>query len=194
MNLLKRIFSKKKKDGTRTILAHQELSKEIQTTDAVLLIKHKKTAQQLANLDFKNIAKGTRIKSFLGSLKSDYQKLVDKIDKTLGESEPTYDSIEEKNNTLYANRDTVPDSLEYFAPKRYGLLSHEVAEVFPNLVNKINSDIEAINYVELVPVLIKAIKEQQTIINSQKEINIKQDQQYKTLLSRIEHLEANKSN
>ena len=95
MNLLKRIFSKKKKDGTRTILAHQELSKEIQTTDAVLLIKHKKTAQQLANLDFKNIAKGTRIKSFLGSLKSDYQKLVDKIDKTLAGKLSVFQSIKD---------------------------------------------------------------------------------------------------
>lgn len=78
-----KLFRKKKGDATRTVLAHQELSNEIKTADVSLLIKHKKTAQKLASLDFKKIAKGTKIKDFLGSLQSDYQKLIDKIDKTL---------------------------------------------------------------------------------------------------------------
>ena len=90
-----KLFRKKKNDAARTILAHQELSKDIQTTDVSLLIKHKKTAQQLANLDFKNLAKGTRIKDFLGSLKSDYQKLVDKIDKTLAGKLSVFQSVKD---------------------------------------------------------------------------------------------------
>lgn len=80
--------------------------------------------------------------------------------------------------------------------KLLGLIAQDVQPIINEIVFTQDDDAKTlgISYAELIPVLIKAIKEQQTIINSQKEINIKQDQQYKTLLSRIEHLEANKSN
>jgi hypothetical protein len=49
-------------------------------------------------------------------------------------------------------------------------------------------------YSDLVPVLIKAIQEQQKIIDDEKSINAKQNSQLEVLLSRIEQLESQSSN
>ena len=87
--------------------------------------------------------------------------------------------------------------------KSLGLIAQEVQPIINEIV--VAQDDEAktlgISYTELIPILIKAIQEQQEVINNQtktisnqKEINTKQDQQYKALLSRIEILESKSSN
>ena len=59
---------------------------------------------------------------------------------------------------------------------RNGLIAQEVEEVFPNLVkssgqvthiNGQEMDIQSVNYIELIPILIAAIKEQQNQIDHQ---------------------------
>jgi len=76
-------FFKKGDAPRRTQIVHKELSQEIRQTDASLIIKHKKTAQQIAAMDFGKLKKGSKVKDFIGSMKSDYKRLIDKIDQAL---------------------------------------------------------------------------------------------------------------
>lgn len=64
-------------------LINTELINFIESTDVVLVSKHQKTAQRIASMDFKNFTKEAKIKDFLGILKSDYQKIILRIDQTL---------------------------------------------------------------------------------------------------------------
>ncbi len=78
-----KLFKKNKKETTHTRIIHRELMDAIETTDASLIIKHQKTAQKVSAMDFKTLSENSKIKSFLGALKSDYQRLIDKIDQAL---------------------------------------------------------------------------------------------------------------
>ncbi len=69
------------------------------------------------------------------------------------------------------------------------------------LLEKVELERLGVYYSDLIPVLIKAIQEQQEIISSQKNINLQQktelqklNQNFKALVSRIEILETNNSN
>ena len=74
---------KKKTPRTHERLVFKELKNEIDTTDASLIIKHQKTAQKIAAMNFEKLLKNSKISSFLGSMKADYQRLIDKIDQIL---------------------------------------------------------------------------------------------------------------
>jgi hypothetical protein len=50
--------------------------------------------------------------------------------------------------------------------KHYGMIAQDVQKVLPNLVGESN-DILTLNYIEFVPILISAVKEQNAIIKSQ---------------------------
>ena len=51
--------------------------------------------------------------------------------------------------------------------KRYGLIAQEVEELFPEIVATNNDDgIKALNYVELIPLLLEKVKDLNTIISS----------------------------
>jgi hypothetical protein len=52
---------------------------------------------------------------------------------------------------------------------QFGVIAQEIEEVFPNLVHTNSEGYKSVNYIGLVPVLIEATKEQQTIIDNQKE-------------------------
>jgi len=93
----------KKKDApTRTQLAHKELSEDIKKTDASLVIKHKKTAQQIASMDFSKLKKGTKIRDLIGSMKSDYKRLIDKIDQALAGALSIFQSRKDIENAKSA--------------------------------------------------------------------------------------------
>lgn len=63
------------------------------------------------------------------------------------------------------------DSLIKAVPNdRIGLLAQEVEKVFPELVVKDDRGFLAVNYLDLIPVLIQAIKEQQTQIDGLKKL------------------------
>ena len=77
-----------------------------------------------------------------------------------------------------------------------GLIAQEVENIIPNIVH-IGADDKktlSLSYIELIPVLINAIKEQQKIIENQNKMNSKQISQLEALLSRVEALETNASN
>ena len=79
--------------------------------------------------------------------------------------------------------------INFSKEKQYGLIAQEIEEIFPELVSEKEITIEkgpnstekisfkAINYDQLIPILIKSIQEQQKIINRlQEEINNLKDQ------------------
>jgi len=119
---MKTLF-KTQKPKTRTRLINEELSETIKSTDSLLIAKHLKQAQKLAQMDFSKLKEKTSIKSFLGGMKSDYQKLVDKIDQTLAGPLSEFQSnqdIEEAKIKLVEINDKIKEietKLSYFKAK-----------------------------------------------------------------------------
>ena len=54
--------------------------------------------------------------------------------------------------------------------QKIGVLAQEIKEVFPELVSEDDNEMLAVNYQGLVPVLINALKEQQSEIDELKEM------------------------
>lgn len=79
-------------------LINTELINFIETNDVVLVNKHQKTAQRVASMDFKNFTKESKIKDFLGTMKSDYQRLIVKIDQTLAGALSEFKSSQDIQN------------------------------------------------------------------------------------------------
>ena len=84
-----------------------------------------------------------------------------------------------------------------------GLIAQDVQDVIANIVHEGDDEEKtlSLSYIELVPVLIQAIKEQQEIIESQKlsinkekDINKKQTNKLQALLKRVEAIENSQSN
>lgn len=75
----------------------------------------------------------------------------------LSENSPTSDSTIDSTNI---NPTTDPK-------RRYGFTAQEVKRVFPNLESEFNENLGVVNYVGFVPLLVKAVQEQQTIIENQ---------------------------
>ncbi len=61
-------------------------------------------------------------------------------------------------------------SYEMKGKQKIGVLAQEIKEVFPELVSKDDNEMLAVNYQGLVPVLINALKEQQSEIDELKEM------------------------
>jgi hypothetical protein len=52
--------------------------------------------------------------------------------------------------------------------RNLGLISQEVQEIFPSITHYVKeSDLITLSYTELIPILIKALQEQQTLIEAQ---------------------------
>ena len=63
-------------------------------------------------------------------------------------------------------------SYEMKGKQKIGVLAQEIKEVFPELVTEDSNEMLAVNYQGLVPVLINALKEQESkIINQQSQID-----------------------
>lgn len=76
------------------------------------------------------------------------------------------------------------------AKRNLGLISQEVQEVFPSLTNFIrDSGLLALSYTQLIPILVKAVQEQQETIDSLKHKIDIQDTNYDALLDRLVVLE-----
>ena len=61
-------------------------------------------------------------------------------------------------------------SYEMKGKQKIGVLAQEIKEVFPELVSKDDNEMLAVNYQGLVPVLINALKEQQSEIDELKDL------------------------
>jgi hypothetical protein len=100
-----------------------------------------------------------------------------------------------ENNTLHKVMQLNPVSYlmkEQTDTKRnLGLISQEVQEIFPSITHYVEeSDLLALSYTELIPILIKALQEQQIIIETQNSENTQQNQAIKSLLRRMNALEV----
>jgi len=81
--------------------------------------------------------------------------------------------------------------------QKIGVLAQDIQKVFPELVSTDDRDMLAVNYQGLVPVLINALKEQQSEIDELKKQDVKikeQDGKMKEQEKRLERLEAIISN
>jgi len=82
--------------------------------------------------------------------------------------------------------------------RNLGLISQEVKEIFPSITHYVKeSDVLALSYTELIPILIKALQEQQGTIETQNSKietqhseNTQQNQAIQSLLQRMNALEA----
>ena len=75
--------------------------------------------------------------------------------------------------------------------RNLGLISQEVQAIFPSITHYVKeSDLLTLSYTELIPILIKALQEQQAIIDGQTIENIKQNNTIESLLQRMTALEA----
>ena len=81
-------------------------------------------------------------------------------------------------------------SYEMKGKQKIGVLAQEIQEVFPELVSEDDNEMLAVNYQGLVPVLINALKEQQSEIDELKEQETKYMEQEQRL-ERLERLVAN---
>lgn len=104
---MKKLFSNlfKKRETKYSRIVHRELSQEIETTNDKLLVKHKQTAQRASAMDFAQLKKGTRIKDLLGSMKPDFQRLVDKVDQVLAGALSIFQSAKDISNARAAITD-----------------------------------------------------------------------------------------
>jgi hypothetical protein len=76
-------------------------------------------------------------------------------------------------NILKINGVTYNWRSEYRAQeKQIGVIAQNIQEVFPELVSEDNNGYLSVNYIQLTPILIEALKEQQKVINTQqKQLN-----------------------
>ncbi len=109
--------------------------------------------------------------------------ITDVSDRRLKENLKSVENVLTRLQKLQAYTYNMKDDQEKV--REYGLIAQELQEVFPEMVKVIDSENEylGVSYVQLIPVLLEAIKEQQTIIN-------KQDKRYENLENRLEILEA----
>jgi len=80
-------------------------------------------------------------------------------------------------------------SYEMKGKQKIGVLAQEIKEVFPELVSEDDNEMLAVNYQGLVPVLINALKEQQSEIDRLKEQEKKINRLEKILLKLTENYE-----
>lgn len=79
--------------------------------------------------------------------------------------------------------------------RNLGLISQEVQKIFPSITHYVEAqDILSLSYTELIPILIKALQEQQEIINAQNAKDIVQDKSIEALVTRLNLLEAKSTN
>jgi hypothetical protein len=73
--------------------------------------------------------------------------------------------------------------------RHYGVVAQQVEEVLPEIVNDGQGDKKRVAYMELIPVLIEAVKEQQKIIRLQNKLNEKQQNTISELSEKVNELE-----
>ncbi len=78
---------------------------------------------------------------------------------------PTLDSV--KLMTILADQSRV-NPIASSAELRFGFAAQDVQEIFPNLVSDA-AEQKSVNYIELIPIMVNAIKEQQEIIENLKD-------------------------
>lgn len=132
-----------------------------------------------------------------------YDNLYENSDKRLKQNIDTIQSVLKKVNKLNSYTYNFKESRyadipqeekeKHLNKKRYGFIAQEIETQFPDLVIKDEEGMMSVNYVGMIPILLQALKEQQTQIALQNEKITSLQVQASTsaiLLERIEDLEA----
>jgi len=102
------------------------------------------------------------------------------------------DKINALNGKSYQFKEKVGD-YNFKAVKgkdQLGFIANELKEVLPELVQEDDNGYQSVNYIGLIPVLVEAVKEQQTVISEQAETITTQDEKIESLEARLDRLEA----
>ncbi len=116
-------------------------------------------------------------------LKKDIQQLDGALDKVLKLRGVSFYWKSKEDMAAAKGKDVNNMSYGYSQDKQIGVIAQEIEEVLPELVVTDNEGFKSVKYENLTPVLIEAVKEQQSIIDAQ-------NQKIENQQSKIESLEA----
>ena len=122
-------------------------------------------------IDYQPQSGSTQALEVLGSVSISGELTTDSDIRYKKNIEPLKSAVEQIShlNPVSYNYDTAQFPKRNFTEKeKMGLLAQEVESVFPNLVSTNSDGYKAVNYSELIPLLIKAIQEQQLEIDQLK--------------------------
>jgi hypothetical protein len=80
--------------------------------------------------------------------------------------------VQALNPVSFNRRDTIGG--EPYSKLEFGFVAQDLVQVFPNLVDTGKNDLLSIDYMQIIPLLVTAIKEQQMIIDSLRQQNYNQ--------------------
>lgn len=112
-----------------------------------------------------------------------FKKQIKQIDSPL-------ESLQRVNGVSYAFRNKEFAARNFSKKRTLGLIAQEVETVFPMLVKEDETGYKSVNYDGFIPVLIEATKEQQQLIDQQKETLKNQSQQLVNLQQQINELKG----
>jgi len=93
-----------------------------------------------------------------------------------------------KEYNLNSEHNYFPENDDALKHKHFGLIAQDIIKIFPELVSEDSTGILSINYIELIPLLIGALKEQQKTIESiQAQLNEKNIKSSESLPDIIEN-------
>ncbi|MEA1898958.1 MAG: tail fiber domain-containing protein [Bacteroidota bacterium] len=103
------------------------------------------------------------------SYKYDYSNMTFENSRLPYSTTTTSNTLEmsEKEKEYMANLENIENQENANSPKRLGFIAQDLQEVFPELVEHDSSGYYYVDYIGLIPVIVEAIKEQQSIIDAQ---------------------------
>jgi hypothetical protein len=117
----------------------------------------------------------TNMKTITGSLDKikrlrgvTYDMLTTKEESELAELNRVVGKDAKEKDELEKRKKSLKHKIDVKSKNCIGFSAQEIEAVFPQAVEKDNSGMLAVNYTEIIPVLLEGIKEQQTVIDTQK--------------------------
>jgi len=122
-------------------------------------------------------------------LKKDVQQLDGALDKVLKLRGVSFYWKSKEDMAAAKGKDVNNFSYGFGSEKQIGVIAQEIEQVLPELVVTDNEGFKSVKYENLTPVLIEAIKEQQSLINSlqsEKEAQQKEIEELKAANSKMQ--------
>ena len=85
---------------------------------------------------------------------------------------------ESESDTISTTPKLIDENSQEYQKTHYGLIAQELQEIFPELVYENSNGLLNVNYIEIIPILIEAIKEQQEEIDNLKKIINKKEHKH----------------
>ncbi len=136
-----------------------EVNGAVWTTSGVLITSDGTLKKNIVNIKEKNSDYMSRLMKLNGKF---YEKQIYSKEANAKEIDEMVASGKVKKENSIAALDALNKNRKETYKKEFGFIAQEVEQVFPELVEKSNDGIYAINYTGLIPVMLEAIKELQT--------------------------------